>query len=79
VIETVVWCVIFFSRVVLLGTFRQHLLSFIAFQDLQHFVDVTTSGRPVDPWAVSCALVDLVVIEIVGAALRGRSFCTCTE
>ena len=79
VIETVVGSVIFFSPVVLPDTFRQHLLGFVAFQDLQHFVDVTTGGCPVDPWAISCVLVDLILIEIAGAALRGRPFCSCTE
>jgi len=68
-VQAIVGYVIFFSRVDLLGTFRQHLLGFVTFQDLQRLVDVATDGCPIDPWPVSCILVDLFLIEIVGTAL----------
>jgi hypothetical protein len=78
VIQTVVGYVIF-GGIVLPGTLRQHLLCFITLQDLQYFVDVTTGGCPIDPRPVSGVLIGVILIKVIGASLRGRSFCASSE
>jgi hypothetical protein len=79
VIQAVVGYVIFFSDIVLPGTFRKHFLRFVTFQNLQYFVDVTTGGSPIDSRPVSCVLIGVILVKAIGASLRGRPFCASSE
>jgi hypothetical protein len=76
VIQTVIGYVIFLG-VVLPGTLCQHLLCFVAFQDFHYLVKVTTGGCPIDPRPVS--LIDVILIEAIGAPLRGCSLCASSK
>jgi len=79
VIQAVVGHVIFFGGIVFPGTFRQHLLCFVTFQNLECFVDVTTGGCPIDTRPVSRVLISVIFAKGIGASLRRRSFCPSSE